>query len=169
MTINIDLDDVVEVNDKFDFDYKEAIKNAILETHKYCDCPFDIEVNVILTTNEAIHVINRETRDIDRPTDVLSFPMVLYDGPADFEYINEDLVELFNQDTGDLILGDIVLSVDKVREQAKEYGHSELREMSFLVIHSMLHLFGFDHMENDGDIMEVTQKKILEKMNITRD
>ena len=84
-------------------------------------------------------------------------------------FIQDYLVELFNQDTGDLILGDIVLSVDKVREQAKEYGHSELREMSFLVIHSMLHLFGFDHMENDGDIMEVTQKKILEKMNITRD
>lgn len=169
MTINIDLDDVVEVNDNFDFDYKEAITNAILETHKYCECPFDVEVNVLLTTNEAIHIINSETRNIDRPTDVLSFPMIEYDGPCDFEYINEDLVELFDQDTGDLVLGDIVLSVDKIREQAKEYGHSELREMSFLVIHSMLHLFGYDHMENDGDIMEVTQRKILEIMNIGRD
>ncbi len=169
MNINIELDDEVVVDDKFDFDYREAIVNAVKETHRYCECPFDIEVNVLLTNNEAIHVINYETRDIDRPTDVLSFPMLEYDCPCDFEYINEDLVELFNQDTGDLVLGDIVLSVDKIREQAKEYGHSEFREMSFLVIHSMLHLFGYDHMEEDGDIMEVTQKKILEEMNISRD
>jgi probable rRNA maturation factor len=169
MNINIELDDEVVVDDRFDFDYKQAITNAIIEAHRYCKCPYDVEVNVMLTNNEAIHVINNETRDIDRPTDVLSFPMLEYENPGDFEDINEDLVELFNQDTGDLILGDIVLSVDKIREQAKEYGHSELREMSFLVIHSMLHLFGYDHMEEDGDIMEITQKSILEDMNILRD
>lgn len=169
MNINIELDEEVQVDDKFDFDYKEAIINAVKEAHRYCECPFDVEVNVLVTNNEAIHVINNETRGIDRPTDVLSFPMLEYECPGDFDYISEDMVELFNPDTGDVVLGDIVLSVDKIREQAKEYGHSELREMSFLVIHSMLHLFGYDHMEGDGDAMEITQKKILEEMNITRD
>ena len=68
-----------------------------------------------------------------------------------------------------MLLGDILISTDKVVEQAKEYGHSILREFSFLVVHSMLHLCGYDHMENDGDTMEKLQAKILEDMNITRD
>ena len=169
MNINIEVDEDSKVDVNFDFDYKEAITNAILEAHRQCECPFDVEVNVLLTNNEYIHELNNECRNIDRPTDVLSFPMLEYDCPCDFDYINEDLVELFNNDTCDLLLGDIVISVDKVREQAKEYGHSELRELSFLVIHSMLHLFGYDHMPEDGDTMEKLQEELLEGMNITRD
>ena len=168
MTINIDLDDVVEVDDKFDFDYKEAITNAILETHKYCDCPFDIEVNVLLTTNEAIHVINRETRDIDRATDVLSFPMIEYTVPADFSGIEDD-ISLFHPDTGELMLGDIVISYDKVLSQAAEYNHSVKRELAFLTAHSMLHLLGYDHMTKDDEkLMFSHQEEIMNELGITR-
>ena len=75
----------------------------------------------------------------------------------------------FNPDTGEAILGDIIISVDKVREQAEEYGHSELREFAFLITHSMLHLFGYDHMEpEEAKVMEDKQRQILDELSITR-
>ena len=173
MTINIEIDEDAIINKEFEeakeLDYRQAITNAVEAAYKEVNCPFEIEVNVMLTDNRNIHAINRETRNIDRPTDVLSFPCLLYDEPCDFEYIDENESYLFNQETGDLMLGDILISTDKVVEQAREYGHSMLRELSFLVIHSMLHLCGYDHMEEDGDTMEKLQAKILEDRNITRE
>ena len=80
-----------------------------------------------MTDNDNIHAINLETRGIDRPTDVLSFPCLLYDEPCDFDYIDENESYLFNPESGDLMFGDIVISTDKVVEQAHEYGHSLLR------------------------------------------
>lgn len=137
-----------------------------------CDaekCPYEAEVNLTLADDEAIHAINREYRGIDRPTDVLSFPMLSYETPADFSHVEECVEENFNPDTGELLLGDIIISVDKVKEQAGSYGHSEKREYAFLILHSMLHLFGYDHeTEEERGLMEARQREILDDLGITR-
>ena len=109
-------------------------------------------------------------RQIDAPTDVLSFPMLSYEQAGNFSALEEDYEDNFNPDTGEIMLGDIVISVDRVREQAAAYGHSERRECAFLIVHSMLHLFGYDHMTpEDAAVMEPKQRQILEEMNISRD
>lgn len=133
-------------------------------------CPYEVQVNVLLTDNEGIHEMNRETRGIDRPTDVLSFPNVDFEREGVFD-IDENLeADYFDPETGELILGDIMISVDKVEEQAAAYGHSLRREFAFLVAHSMLHLCGYDHMEEQAAaVMERKQEKILEGLGITRD
>ncbi len=143
----------------------EKVINAALD---YVDCPYETEVNLLLTMNEEIHQMNLEFREIDRPTDVLSFPMVDYEVPAEFDFL-EDAFEYFNPETGELMLGDIVISKEKVIEQAEEFGHSIEREFAFLIAHSMLHLTGFDHMEEDERVvMEAKQREILEKLQILR-
>ena len=120
--------------------------------------------------NEEIHRINLEYRQIDRPTDVLSFPMLSYEKAGDFSFLEEESEDDFNPDTGEVMLGDIIISVDKVLEQAQSYGHSPKREFAFLIVHSMLHLFGYDHIDSkDAAIMEPKQKQILEEMHIVRD
>ena len=127
-------------------------------------------MNLTLTDNEGIHEINRMYRQIDAPTDVLSFPMLSYEQAGDFSALEEDYEDNFNPDTGEIMLGDIVISVDRVREQAAAYGHSERREFAFLIVHSMLHLFGYDHMTpEDAAVMEPKQRQSLEEMNISRD
>lgn len=161
------LEEEVEVD--FTFDYKqiaEKVVNYCIEREKF---PYEAEVNLTLTDNEGIHIINKEYREIDRPTDVLSFPMLSYDAPGDFSFLMEENENDFNPDTGEAMLGDIIISVDKVKEQAREYGHSELREFAFLITHSMLHLFGYDHMEpEEAEVMERIQREILEELQITR-
>lgn len=157
-----------ETSVNFDFDYNEIIKKVITYTEEFAGCPYETEVNVVLTDNENIHAVNKEYRNIDRPTDVLSFPMIEYDSPADFDGIEDD-DSLFNPESGELLLGDIMISVDKVYEQAKQYGHSNLRELAFLVVHSMLHLFGYDHIEEeDRLVMEEKQRQIMEGLEISR-
>lgn len=164
MTVNIEY----EAEKKLNIPYEEIIRNVIEEALDYADCPYESELNVILTDNERIHQINLDTREIDRPTDVLSFPTLEYDVPGDFSIISEDSYD-FNPDTGELMLGDIVISVDKVEEQAEAYGHSQERELGFLVAHSMLHLFGYDHMiDEERIVMEQKQEEILQKCNILR-
>lgn len=161
------LEEEVEVN--FNFDYKELAKKVIdycLESQNF---PYDAEINLTLTDNAGIHIINKEYRDIDRPTDVLSFPMLSYNEAGDFSFLEDENDDDFNPDTGEAILGDIIISVDKVKEQANEYGHSESREFAFLITHSMLHLFGYDHIvKEDAVIMEPLQKKILDELGISR-
>lgn len=161
------LEEEVEVN--FDFDYRqiaEKVINYCIEREKF---PYEAEINLTLTDNEGIHIINKEYRDIDRATDVLSFPMLSYETPGDFSFLMDENDDDFNPDTGEAILGDIIISVDKVREQAEEYGHSELREFAFLITHSMLHLFGYDHMEpEEAKVMEDKQRQILDELSITR-
>ena len=153
----------------FDFDYKELAQTVIdfcLEHEKF---EYAVEVNLTLTNNEGIHIINREYRQIDRPTDVLSFPLLSYDKPGDFSFLEDENEDNFNPDTGEVMLGDIIISVEKVFEQANEYGHSPRREFAFLITHSMLHLFGYDHMEPDeAAVMEDKQRAILEGLNILR-
>jgi probable rRNA maturation factor len=162
-----------EIDAKFDFDYNEVIESVINEAANYVGCPYEISVEVTIVDNETIRQINKEQRDIDNPTDVLSFPMVEYEMAGDFEFLDKDdpyVYEYFEPDTGELILGDIVISSDKVYSQAEEYGHSVKRELGFLVAHSMLHLFGYDHMEDEERVvMETKQKEILERLGITRE
>ena len=159
-----------ETDDSFDFDYEEAAKSIIDQALDYLNCPYEVQLNLTLTDNEGIHAINKEYRQIDKPTDVLSFPLVDYPEPNVFpESIEDDAEDYFDLDTGELMLGDIIISVEKCKEQAKEYGHSELREYSFLIVHSMLHRFGYDHMEDDERaVMEEKQREILDKAGITR-
>ena len=149
-------------------DCEEIAKRVIEEAIEYVDCPYETEVNLLLTMNEEIHQMNKEFREIDRPTDVLSFPMVDYEEAGQFDFL-EELDEYFHPESGELMLGDIVISKEKVIEQAKEYGHSIEREYAFLIAHSMLHLFGYDHMEEDERIeMEQKQSEILERLQILR-
>ncbi len=165
MTITIEY----EAEKQLDLPYEEIIRDVVNESLDYEECPYEAEVNVILTDNQAIQEINREHRQIDAPTDVLSFPMVDYEAPSDFDHVEDAVEDYFNPETGELMLGDIVISVDKVEEQAEKYGHSQTRELAFLVAHSMLHLCGYDHME-DGErlLMETRQNEILERRGYTR-
>lgn len=165
MTINIDY----ETELTLELPVEEIITNVIEESVDYVECPYDFEVNVLLTDNEGIHQINLDMRQIDNPTDVLSFPMCDFETPGDFDALEETPEEYFNPDTGELMLGDIVISVEKVKEQAEKYGHSETRELAFLVAHSMLHLSGYDHMEEEERVeMEAMQSEILERRGYRR-
>ncbi|MCQ2495318.1 MAG: rRNA maturation RNase YbeY [Lachnospiraceae bacterium] len=159
-----------ETDEHFDFDCEKAAEFAIEQSLDYLECPYEVQINLTLTDNPGIQAINKEYRDIDRPTDVLSFPLVDYESPNEFTDIEEHAEDYFDMDTGELMLGDIIISVEKCKAQAEEYGHSVIREFSFLIVHSMLHLFGYDHMEDDERIvMEDLQRKILEKAGILRD
>lgn len=150
------------------FDPEPTARTVIEEALEYEGCPYEAEVNLLLTTDEEIHAMNREFRQIDAPTDVLSFPMLEYKAPGDFTGF-EGQEASFHPESGELLLGDIVISKDKVLKQAEEYGHSPKREFAFLIAHSMLHLFGYDHME-EGErlIMEQKQRDILEHVGILR-
>ncbi len=114
----------------------------------------ELEFSVIIVDNKRIHEINKEYRGIDRPTDVISFAL------EDNEEIEFDHYR---------VLGDIYISIDKVREQAREYGHSEKRELAFLTVHGFLHLLGYDHMKpEDEKVMFARQEEILNGFGITR-
>lgn len=114
----------------------------------------DSLMSVIIVNNDEIHKINREYRGIDRETDVISFAL-----EDDKTFVNTYL----------RVLGDIYISIDKVHEQSENYGHSFRRELSFLTVHGILHLLGYDHMvKEDEDIMFHKQDKILTELNITK-
>ena len=165
MTIHIEN----ESEESLEFNYQEIIQKVVEECLDFEECPYEAEVNIVLTNNEEIHQINREYRDIDSPTDVLSFPNIDYEGPGNFSNLEESTEAYFNPDTGELFLGDIVISVEKAISQAQEYGHSLEREVAFLVAHSMFHLFGYDHMiEEERTLMEDKQRKVLNNLNILR-
>lgn len=159
-----------ETQVSFSFDIKE-VADSVMETVLVQEgCPYEAQINLLLTDNEGIRTYNAQFREIDRSTDVLSFPNVDYEEPADFSDLEEQEADYFDPDSGELILGDIIISVDKVKEQAQSYGHSEKREFAFLVAHSMLHLCGYDHMEEEeAKIMEAKQEEALKRLGITRE
>lgn len=166
MTVNIENEYLCEI----DIDYLHIIHEIVEAAVEYVACPYDVEVNVLLTDNDGIQEINKEQRDIDRPTDVLSFPMIDFQKPEEFELVEEHPEDYFDSDTGELNLGDIVVSMDKVYEQAQEFGHSPERELAFLIAHSMLHLSGYDHEEEaERLVMEAKQEEILTQKGYTRD
>ena len=116
----------------------------------------EAEVSVTLTDDAHIHVLNREYRGVDRPTDVLSFALMESEEPEIIGGASE-------------VLGDLVISLERVQAQAEEYGHSALRELSFLTVHGMLHLLGYDHMEEDERLeMETEQRHVMEELGIER-
>ncbi len=143
----------------------DTIRAVIDASLEYENCDFDAEVSVTIVDNEEIREINREQRDIDKATDVLSFPMLYFDENGDI--IDSD----YDMDGDTLLLGDIVISAERAREQAEEFGHSLKREIAFLTVHSMLHLLGYDHVDDpEGErIMFAKQEEILSNMGITRD
>ncbi|MCR5625153.1 MAG: rRNA maturation RNase YbeY [Lachnospiraceae bacterium] len=153
------------------FDYENILSEVINKALESENFPFSYEVNLSFVNNEEIHEINKETRGIDRPTDVLSFPMIDFSAPADYSILDDSsyLAGCINPDTNDIILGDILISVEKAMEQAEEYGHPLKREICFLTAHSILHLLGYDH-ETDEErlVMEKKQEDILESLGITR-
>ena len=129
--------------------------SAVLKKEGICD---SCEISVTIVDNETIKELNSQTRGIDRETDVLSFPL------------GEDGEYEVNYATDALLLGDIVISLPKALEQAQEYGHSSEREIAFLTIHSMLHLLGYDHIEDDDRVvMRAREEDILNYMGITRE
>lgn len=165
MTITIE----EEEKPLFDFDYNKLTEEVIKFSLEYEKFPYEAEVNVILTDAASIREINLEYRDMDKSTDVLSFPMLNLDAAGDYTSIKDYLEDNFNPDTGEVMLGDIVISVPKVMEQAELYGHTPKREYAFLIVHSVLHLLGYDHMTpKDAAFMENKQETILKEMEISR-
>lgn len=137
----------------------KLLTEAIEATLEYENYNRMAEVSVTFTDNEKIHALNKQYRDVDRPTDVLSFPLI--DFNAEDTSLSSEL---------ETMLGDIVISLEKAREQAEEYGHSFEREVAFLCVHSMLHLLGYDHEtseEDDADMCQ-RQKEIMQKIGLDR-
>ena len=154
----------------FDFNIKEILDMVMQEVLLAENCPYEAQVNLLITNNDGIREYNRQYRNIDNPTDVLSFPNLDFAEPGDFEIDEDREADYFDPDSGELILGDIIISVEKVAEQAESYGHSQKREFAFLVAHSMLHLSGYDHMEpEEAAVMEAKQEQILSGLGITRE
>lgn len=154
----------IELGD-FETDLSEEILQAVQKVGEYIleyeNMEGDFEISLTFVDDEEIQNLNREYRQKDVPTDVLSFPMLEIE---DFDNL-EDLAQF-----GPILLGDIIISMPTAKNQAKEYGHSIKREIAFLVCHSILHLLGYDHIDEDErKEMEKMQTDIMNAVNITRD
>ncbi len=160
-----------ETEESFEFDINKLIADLVNATIEYEKVPFkDISLNVTFTDDETIAAVNKEFREIDKSTDVLSFPAIDFQSPADFSDIKFNDPLYFDQDTGELILGDIMISLEHAHKQAQEYNHSFKREIAFLITHSLLHLLGYDHMvDAERIVMEAKQEAILDNLGLTRE
>ncbi|MCQ2493443.1 MAG: rRNA maturation RNase YbeY [Lachnospiraceae bacterium] len=160
-----------ETEKDFPFDIEEVARSVGEQVLKNESCPYEnLAINVLVTDNEGIREYNNQFRGIDKETDVLSFPNLLFDTPGEYYIPEGEEADYLDPETDELILGDIILSVDRIYSQAEDYGHSVKREFAFLVAHSMLHLSGYDHMtEDEAKVMEARQEKALEDLGITRD
>jgi probable rRNA maturation factor len=156
MTLLIDsLDETNELSSELMIEIERIIKFAA-EKENIME---QSEVSITFVSNERIQEINREYRDKDTPTDVISFAM---------EELGEGEVELIGEEMP-RILGDIIISVPKAKEQAKEYGHSFIRELGFLAVHGFLHLLGYDHMtKEEEEVMFTRQREIFDEYGLTR-
>lgn len=158
-----------EAKESLPFEPEEILELVAQKVLEEENCPYEAQINLLLTDNEGIREFNRQYREVDAPTDVLSFPMISFEREGDFSVVEEDGVDYFDPESGELILGDIIISVPRALEQAESFGHSAKREFAFLVAHSMLHLCGYDHMEEDeAKVMESKQEKVLNELGITR-
>ena len=159
-----------EAKESLPFEPKEILDLEAQKVLEEENSPYEAQINLLLTDNEGIREFNRQYREVDAPTDVLSFPMIPFEREADFTAVEEDGADYFDPGSGELILGDIIISVPRALEQAESFGHSVKREFAFLVAHSMLHLCGYDHMkEEEAKVMEAKQEKVLKELGITRD
>lgn len=159
-----------ETEEEFGFDESGLIRTVCLEAFSSEGAPVDnASVNVLITDSEGIRQLNRDYRGIDSPTDVLSFPNIDFERPSDFTVPDERKADYTDPETGELLLGDIILNADRIFSQAEEFGHSVKREMAFLTAHSCLHLCGYDHMTSDEEKdMFSRQENILDRLGITR-
>ena len=165
MTVNV----TNETTQQFEFSFNEIGEKVVREVLAYEEFPFEVCVDITLVGLEEIHELNLLNRGVDRPTDVLSFPMVAYPCAGDYSRVEEN-DDNFDPDSGEVVLGDIVICLDKVSQQAEEYGHSRLREYAFLVCHSMLHLLGYDHeFPEEETQMYSKQEEILDRLGIRRE
>ena len=160
-----------ETGKELPFSVEDLLKSITEKTLLKENVPFkDVSVNLTITDDASIRSVNKEYRNIDSATDVLSFPAIDFITPVNFTDISEGDPDYFDQDTHELILGDIMISLDHAEKQAEEYGHSLKREIAFLITHSLLHLLGYDHMEDDERvIMEEKQEEILNELGIVRE
>jgi len=156
----------LEITDDFVNKLSEVIEFALKEEEVHIKC----EISLLFVDNEEIKEINNDTRGINRETDVLSFPMLEYEDKKVFKEIYKDYkFSPADFDGEELVLGDIVLSLEKALEQSEEFNHSYEREASYLVVHSVLHLLGYDHMEEEEkSVMRSREEEILNRLNITR-
>lgn len=156
----------IEITEEIEKSIANIIEYALREEKVNIPC----EVSVVFVDNEKIRELNRENRNIDKVTDVLSFPMLEYDKKKVFKDIYENYIfPDTDLDGGSLVLGDIALSLEKAKQQSLEFEHSFIREVVYLTIHSVLHLLGYDHMEEDEKtIMRGREEEILEKFDLTR-
>lgn len=148
----------IEENKEYEKTIKTVIEKCFEEEHLENS---KLTITITLTTKEFIHKINKQYRNVDRPTDVLSFPMFEKD-ELDKKIANQD----FKHED---ILGDLIIAIEKVKEQAKEYGHSFERELSYMLVHGFYHLMGYDHMEEEEkQVMRQKEEKILNELKIIR-
>lgn len=168
MTFYVDNETPYEINDEL----QKKIEEIVLEVTKEEQFLYPFEVNLLITDNNGIKEFNTTYRKINKETDVLSFPNLDFEIPGNYDVLENEIekINYYNLDTDEVVLGDIIISYEKIISQANEYGHSETRELCFLIAHSMLHLLGYDHMEPDeAKVMEEKQKKILDRLGITKD
>ena len=161
-----------EQAEELEFDPETLAEQVAAQVLEDENCPYDVVLSLTLVDNEEIRRLNRSFRNLDRATDVLSFHMVGWDSPSDFSMLenSREAEDDFDPDSGQLLLGDIVISVEHAKEQAQEYGHSLKREIAFLIAHSVLHLLGYDNMtEKEASVMEKKQENALQELNITRE
>lgn len=154
----------------FDDSMENILSSIIDYALKEEKVDLDYEVSVIFIDNKQIRELNNEYRNMDRETDVLSFPMLEYPSGKVYKdiYVNYEFDDSF-YDEGRLIIGDIAISLEKAKIQSEEYGHSLLREVCYLTVHSILHLLGYDHIEEkEKIIMRKREEDILNKFNINR-
>ncbi len=142
----------------------ETLKSCMEKTLEYEEFYDDVEISLTITDNEGIHEQNLAIRGIDRPTDVLSFPLLECEEDGTLVIYEEDVID------GAIPLGDIMISAEKAVSQAEDFGHSEVREFAFLTVHSMLHLLGYDHERGEAEEKEMfrKQEEILSLLGITR-
>lgn len=156
----------IEVTEELEDKMKEIIEYSLKE--ECVNVPY--EISIIFVDNKEIKEINNDMRGIDNATDVLSFPMLEFEKDKYFKdiYVNYEFMP-YELNEGRLVLGDMALSLERAKEQSIEYGHSFIREVMYLVVHSILHLLGYDHMEDDDKkIMRKREEDIMQKFNITR-
>ncbi len=160
------------VSDESEQSYIDLISKVTRHILLAEGCTYDCEVSVILSDDEEIRQTNLAFREIDKATDVLSFPNYDFNMPADFESLEDykNDFNFFNPENKAFYLGDIMISDARARLQADEYGHSYAREFAFLIAHSILHLIGYDHMTpEEASVMEEKQRNYLNELGITRE
>lgn len=154
-----------------DFNPEELCEKLLRHILMTYECEYEASVNLYFVDEEEIQQVNEEYRQIPKVTDVLSFPNLNFEEPGDFSFLDtEGDFDSFDPESGELLLGDIMICYKRMCEQATEYGHSLLRECAFLITHSLLHLLGYDHMEvHEREEMEALQKRFLQELSLGRD